>query len=164
MPTTLASFTTPVEIRAVLGVTPEELPDITLAQPLYLRQLQFVLSDVDSGLEAAYLAVAALPSRSTAQQKLYDVMQAFSPYAIGKDLLGSLTLFAPRRITDGRAEMERMTDPFQDVRDGVDAGYNTLLDRLRAAYEALGNTTTAATRTFSYSVSAGLSINPVTNE
>jgi hypothetical protein len=122
------------------------------------------LYDVAATLEADYLAIAALPSKSTTQQKLYDVMQAFAPYAVSKSLLGSLSLFAPRRITDGRAEMERVVDPFQDARDGVDAGYNVLLDRLRAAYEALGNTVTVATRVFSYALAAPLGTDPVTGE
>jgi hypothetical protein len=160
--TTLADFTTPDEVRAVLGVTPEELEDKTLAIPLYLRQLQFDLSDISDTLEADYLTVAALASRTTLQQRLYDVMQAYAPYFVAKELLTSLAVFSPRVITDGRATAERVTDPFQDVRDGVDAGLVALRQRLRDAALALGGVTKAFTSTFSYSVSAGLATDPVT--
>ena len=161
--TTLSQFTSSDEIRAVLGVTPEELEDITLELPSYLRNLQFELEDIAPTLEASYLAIAALPSRSTAQQKLYDVMQAFAPYATARLLLTSLSLFAPKVITDGRASTERVVDPFSDVRDGVDAGYFSLKERLKSSLIALGTTVSSTSRVFAYSVSAGLSINPVTN-
>ena len=162
--TTLQQFTTPDEIRAVLGVAPEEIEDATLAMPLYLRQLQFELSDIDSSLESTYLSVSAMASRTTAQQKLYDVMQAFAPYFIAKILLTSAPLFAPRRITDGRAEAERVVDPYMEVREGVDAGFLSLRARLRDALTALGTAATAASRTMIFSVAAGLAVNPVTNQ
>jgi len=161
--TVLSQFALPDEIRAVLGVSQEEITDLTLAMPLYLRQLQFELSDIDENLESTYLSIAALSSRTVAEQKLYDVMQAFAPYSVGRILLGSVTLFAPKRITDGKAEMERIIDPFSDVKEGVIAAYNSLYDRLRSAYEALGNTMATQSRTWTYAVSAGLATDPVTN-
>ena len=161
--TVLSKYATALDIRAVLGVTPEELEDATLAVPLYLRQLQFILADIDPLLESTYLSTVAVSSKTTVQQKFVDVVQTFCAYAVSKELLTSLSLFAPRRITDGRAEVERVIDPYEDVRDGVDAAYNTLLDRVRTTYAALGNTiTTTATRTFPLSAAAGLAINPVT--
>lgn len=160
--TTLANFVTPQEVRAVLGVAPEELEDSTLAMPLYLRQLQFNLSDIDTALESTYLTIAALSSRTAKQQKLYDVMQTYTAYAISRFLLASVSLFAPKRITDGKAEMERVVDPFQDVREGVDAGYFVLLERLRNAYVDLGITLATASRSFTYTTSAPLTTNPIT--
>ena len=161
--TTLAHFTTPDEIRAVLGVAPEEIRDEVLLMPMYVRQLQFELSDLGATLESDYLTVAALASRSAAQQKLYDVMQVYAPYAIAKILLTSVALFAPRRITDGRAEAERVVDPFEDVRDGVDSTLLVLRDRLVDAAAALGTTASTLSRTITLSVATGLAVNPVTN-
>lgn len=162
--TTLQQFTTPDEIRAVLGVSQEEIEDVTLAMPLYLRQLQFELSDIDPTLESSYLTIAGLASRTAAQQKLYDVMQAFAPYQVAKVLLTSAPLFAPRRITDGRAEVERIVDPYAEVREGVDAGFLSLRARLVNALVALGTAVTTESRTLIYSAAAGLAVNPVTNE
>lgn len=162
--TTLQQFTTPDEIRAVLGVSPEELEDVTLAMPLYLRQLQFELSDIDSTLESSYLSIAAMSSRTTAQQKLYDVMQAFAPYFLAKILLTSAPLFAPRRITDGRAEAERVVDPYLEVREGVDAGFLSLRSRLKDALTALGTTVSSTNLAMVYTLASGLAVNPVTNQ
>lgn len=159
----LTQFTSYDEIRAVLGVAPEELEDFTLALPIHLRQLQFELSDFSDTLESTYLSIAASSSRTSAQQKLYDVIQVFAPYSVAKSLLTSVPLFAPRRITDGRADVERVVDPFMDVREGVDAAYAALRERLRAAMSAVSLTPTSATNLFSYAGTAGLSVNPVTN-
>lgn len=160
--TTLTQFTTAVDIRAVLGVSPEEITDATLASPMYLRQLQFVLADIDAGLEADYLAIAALSSRSAAQQKLFDVMQVFAPYAIARVLLPSMPIFAPRRITDGRAEMERVVDPYKDIKDGIEAGFNDMKERLMDAYEALGNTLTISIPTSVWVAASPRGVDPVT--
>ena len=158
MPTALTDFATYDEIRAVLGVSDEELEDGTLALPMYLKLLQLDFGDI----EAQYLAAKASITPSAAEQKLVDVVSVFSAYAISKHLLTSLPLFAPKRITDGRAETDRITDPFEGVREGVNSMYPVLKSRVGAALAALGTSVTVnPARTF-FSV-AGLAINPVTN-
>ena len=162
MPTALTDFATYDEIRAVLGVSDEELEDGTLALPMYLKLLQLDFGDIAGTLEAQYLAAKASITSSAAEQKLVDVVSVFSAYAISKHLLTSLPLFAPKRITDGRAETDRITDPFEGVREGVNSMYPVLKSRVGAALAALGTSVTASpARTF-FSV-AGLAINPVTN-
>ena len=162
MPTALTDFASYDEIRAVLGVSDEELEDGTLALPLYLKLLQMDFGDLASTLEAQYLAAKALPTPSAAEQKLLDVVSVFSAYAISKHLLTSMPLFAPKRITDGRAETDRVTDPFEGVREGVNSTYQTLKARVLIALGNTGTPTTAATDRVYFSA-AGLTINPVTN-
>jgi hypothetical protein len=113
-----------------------------------------------------YLAVWALSSsaRTTAQQNFFDVVQLYSAYSAAKHLLTSLPLFAPKRITDGRAEFERQIDPFADTRIGVLAGFYATRKRLLSLYETLTSTTvTAATFTPGLTSSTGLALDPVTN-
>lgn len=163
---TLSDFTSPDEIRAVLGVAPEELEDATLNLPLYVRSLVFELTDLASDMDTQYLAVAALPAvdRSATQQRLYDCTQLFSAYSVSKQLLGSISLFAPQSIKDGRAELDRQDDPFGDVKEGVIDGLNLARKRLVAAYAALPATGLVATAITApvFSVSAGLASDPVT--
>ena len=162
MPTALTDFATYDEIRAVLGVSDEELEDGTLALPMYLKLLQLDFGDIAGTLEAQYLAAKASITPSAAEQKLVDVVSVFSAYAISKHLLTSLPLFAPKRITDGRAETDRITDPFEGVREGVNSMCRVRESRVGAALAALGTSVTVnPARTF-FSV-AGLAINPVTN-
>ena len=159
----LQNYATADEIRAVLGVSPEELEDTTLALPIYVRQLQFDLTEVGGGVEAAYLAVAAksLSSRSITEQKLYDVTAVYSSYVISRLLLTSLGIFAPKQITDGKASQTRTEDPYKYVREGVEASYATLRSRLLAAYAALGNSV-GATPNRTYVTTSPLRVNPVT--
>ena len=161
---TLQTFTTPDEIRAVLGVAVEEISDTTLELPVNLIQLQFELSDINSALESAYTAsVSILPaSRTSAEQLLVNTVQVFSAYAVARSLLTSLATFAPIKITDGRAETGRSADPFESVREGVTATYESLKKRVSNAYQAtLGGVGAVTSRT--YFAAAGLSVNPVRN-
>ena len=158
-------YTTCDSIRAVLGVAPEELEDATIELPLYVIQLQFELTDIAAGLEAAYTVCASIPpiSRTAPQQLLFDTTQVFSAYATSKILLTSLSTFAPVKILDGRAEVNRMADPYEGVRSGVNANYDALKKRLANAYQAtLGSVATSTTR--SYFSTAGLATDPVTGE
>ena len=162
MPTALTDFASYDEIRAVLGVSDEELENGTLALPMYLKLLQMEFGDMEPTLEAQYLAAKGSASPTAEEQKLVDVVSVFSAYAISKNLLTSMPLFAPKRITDGRAETDRVTDPFEGVREGVNSTYSILLARVKAALEALGTPITAATGRVYFSA-VGLAINPVTS-
>ena len=157
----LIDFTTYDDIRAVLGIAPEELEDTTLALPIYVRELQFLLGDIEPTLESTYLGLAAQPTRTTQEQKVVDVLQVFSAYAVAKNLLTSLPLFSPQRIQDGRAEQQRFNDPFQDLRDGVDSSYLSMLARLKLAIEAIG-LSPAAAPTRSYLATSTIATDPVT--
>lgn len=162
MPTALTDFATYDEIRAVLGVSDEELEDGTLELPLYLKLLQMEFSDVSGTLESQYQNIKANTTPTAAEQKLLDVVSVFSAYAISKHLLTSMPLFAPKRITDGRADMDRFTDPFEGVRAGVNSTYQMLKTRISAALAEVGTTTQAVTAR-TYFAATGLAINPVTN-
>ena len=69
-------------------------------------------------------------------------------------------MFGPKRITDGRAEVERF-DPMAEIKLGILSNYSVIRDKLIAVYASLGNTTpSAVTRVFVNT--AGLSVDPVT--
>ena len=158
---TLTDFTSYADIRAVLGVAPEEIEDTTLALPIYFKELQFLLGDIEPTLEATYGTLLGQPSRTPQEQKVVDVLQVFSAYAVAKNLLTSLPLFSPQRVQDGRAEHQRFNDPFEDLRDGVDSSYLSLLARLKAALEAI-NLSPAASTTRAYFATSALTTDPVT--
>lgn len=160
----LFTYTTYDEVRAVLGVSDEELADVTLELPLYEQQLVLELESVYDSLPSMYIAIRSLDptSRTTKEQKLFDIVQVFSAYATGKILLVSAPRFAPKRITDGRAEVERVADPFANLRDDLEQTLLALRARLIAALVALDVVFTPATARVYFGV-AGLSINPITN-
>lgn len=150
------------EPRAVLGVSNEELEDATLALPLYAKQLGMDMEDLFAGLEDLYTEVKALPVKSVKQQKLLDVVSVYAIYAVSKNLLTSASLFAPRHITDGKAASDRVTDPFTDLRDGVDASLLTMKERVLKTVKALGNSVATVTSR-SYFAPSALTASSVTN-
>ncbi len=161
----LTQYTTFDEVRAVLGVSDEELEDEVLVQPFYERQLILDIEDVDTGIPDAFDTVSAIPyaSRTKVQKRFYDVVQLFSAYALGRTLLTSLPYFAELRMQDGRSEKQRVKDPFAFTRDGVNAGFTAARQSLLAAYAATtgGTATARVTRTLLSGV--GLATDPVTN-
>lgn len=156
--------TTPDEVRAVLGVSDEELEDATLDLKVFTDQLELELSDIDSTLPALLDSILATPvlSRTAAQTKVFTVANMFSAYAVAKTLLTSLPLFSPKKVTDGRAEFERFADPFEAVRNGVNAGYVSIRARLQAALALLSGYTPPAAITPIFTVAAPLAVDPVT--
>jgi hypothetical protein len=156
--------TTADEVRAVLGVSDEELEDLTLDLKVFTDQLELELSDIDATLPWTLDTILAIPSvsRTAAQAKVFTIANLFSAYAYGKILLTSLPLFSPKRMTDGRAEFERFADPFETVRNGVNAGYVSLRARLQTALTTLNGYAAPAAITPIFSVSIGLAVDPVT--
>jgi hypothetical protein len=156
--------TTADEVRAVLGVSDEELEDLTLDLKVFTDQLELELSDIDSTLPALLDSILATPvlSRTAAQTKVFTIANLFSAYAYGRILLTSLPLFSPKKVTDGRAEFERFADPFEAVRNGVNAGYVSIRARLQAALTLLSGYTPPAAITPIFTIAAPLAVDPVT--
>ena len=160
----MSPYTTYAEVRAVLGVSDEELEDATLSLPLYAQQLELELESVYVSLPSMYSGIQALDPalRTPQQQKLFDIVQVYSAYATGKILLVSAPRFAPKRISDGRAEVERVADPFATLRDDLEQTLTALRARLVRALEALDVVFSPVAGRV-YFGAAGLSINPITN-
>jgi len=162
----LIDFTTYDDVRSVLGVSIEELPDETLALDLYYQSLLLQLDDISASVATNYASISAIApgSRTTTQKSFYAVTRLFSTYAIATTSLSALTLFAPRQITDGKAAIDRQVDVFQDVKDGVRNGFNALRKRLLAALAAVDLTYTAPALTLvTFATFSGTATDPVTN-
>lgn len=166
----ITTYTSYDAIRAILGVSPKEIKDETLATDLFVQQFLLEMSDVDGGVGAVMaqyttVAGAAANTRTADQQRLYDVVRMLAAYSVGRQLLTSgASLAVPQVITDGKASLTRFdTENFDKVRDGVVAAYGQLLRRLKAVLLVLVPTAqvpTSVTRTFI--TSTGLGTDPVT--
>lgn len=162
----LLDYTTYEEVRAVLGVSATELPDLTLSQPQYGTALTLDLRDISVSVPTLYTTISAIPqiSRTADQQWYYDLTRLTAAYAIARNLLTSLPLFSVARLTDGRAEFERQKDIFDDVREAVNAMYNRLMKKLADLLLQLEPGAIVFTEvTQTYTLSIGLGTDPVTN-
>lgn len=162
----LTTYTTYDEVRATLGVSKTELADTVLSLTQWDLLVTLGLEDVNLGIPTLYDTVAALPtiSRSTSEQRFYDLTRLYACYELAFNLLVSLPLFSVKSLTDGRAEFDRQNDVHKDVRDGVTATRDIIRLKLSAAYVVLAPSETAyASVTFARTLSVGLGVDPVTN-
>lgn len=162
----LTTYTTYDEVRATLGVSKTELADTVLSLTQWDMLVTLGLEDVNLDIPTLYATVAALPtiSRSSTEQRFYDLTRLYACYALALNLLVSLPMFSVKSLTDGRAEFDRQNDVHKDVREGVTATHSIIRLKLSASYVALtpGETAYAAV-VFDRTLSTGLGIDPVTN-
>jgi hypothetical protein len=158
----LTDYTSFDEIRAAIGVNDEELEDATLTLPMYEQNLVIDLDEIHDDIDTAYNALLA--PLSADQERFQRCVQLFATYSVARHLLGSLPIFLPKRVQDGRAEQERVNDPYEGVREGVNGMYARMREKLLAAFNVLFPATPgtpAVTQVFA--VGVGLSLDPVTN-
>lgn len=159
----VSTYTTSNEIRAALGVSTTELPDSTLVLPMYDTVADLAVDEVHSKLEDLFEATVVLPTPTATEQKFIDVVKLYVTYALAKHLLSSLPLFSVQRLTDGKAEFQRQTDIFEDVRDGVDATLAGLRARLEDLMQLVDPTVAPApAETAIFTVASTLAVDPVT--
>ncbi len=141
----LTDYTTYADIRAVLGVSDDDLDDATLALTLYSDYLQGELEDIALTLPSTYTTVKVLVSPDAAQVRFLAASRLFATYSVAKQLTAALPLFAAKQVTDGKAAVSRFDTSYRDVVKSVNEQYEKLRARLVAAVAALGTTTTDAT-------------------
>lgn len=159
----LTTYTTYTEIRAILGVSSTELTDSVLSQPAYDFLLTLSLEDIDAGLPAKFVEILALPTPTAEQTRFLNLVKLYAPYSTAKELLTSLSLFAVKQLTDGRAEFQRQDDVFADVRDGVESALISIRARLAASYAALTSIVVTERPTMLLTSRAAIALDPVTN-
>lgn len=139
------------EVRALLGVSDDELPDSTLALRVFYRSLEEGFNEVDETVSEAtgtllaqFKTVSAIAhaARTAVQQRFFDNVQSYSSYHVASDLADSLPQFSPKTISDGKAMVQRHSDsPYKLTIDGVRLGKARALARLKRAYAVqLGDT------------------------
>lgn len=160
----LTHYTTNDEVRAVIGVSEEEITDSDLALAIWSTVLELKLAEVSDLLISTYDDVAAIAegSRSSNQQKFYLLTRMYSAYAVGEELLATQPMFSFKRVTDGKAEAERF-DKWEDVKVGVIKGASVAKKRLMLALGLLNvGYATPSLTTLVPILSTGIASDPVT--
>ena len=133
----LTDYTTYAEVRAVLGVSNKDISDATLGLPIYVSRLEESMLGVHENLLDKYTLLKAQDSTTTPYTKLetrfLNAVQVYAAYQVGAILLASAQMFSLKRVTDGRAEGERFSDPFALLREDV----NTVLADLKTSLQDL---------------------------
>ena len=122
----ITDYTSYDQIRAVLGVSLDEITDTTLALEVYDTELDYDLSSLSATLASEYAVIAAkLPvDRTTDETEKYITTRVYSTYSVAKTLLYSLPMFAPQSISDGKAKVSRFSNsPLDMIRQNVIGQY-----------------------------------------
>lgn len=115
----LTDFTTYSDIRAIVGLTSDELPDSDLDLESFIFGLQFELKSVGATLEADYMDAMIAVQQATAtvaQTDFYRATKLFSTTYVGLTVAYSLPMRAQKSITDGKAGVTRFSDsPYKET-------------------------------------------------
>lgn len=159
----LSDYTTSAEVRALLGVTSKELKDEQLMLPMYRRLLSLDLEELDPSLEADYEALKSVTPLDQTQQKFLDLTQLYASYAIALHVFPALEQFAPQKITDGRAEVQRSESDLNNLKEGLEYGEQRLRVKLLDVYKLLNpnNNQETTVEPFIISIASTLPVDPV---
>lgn len=160
----LVDFTTYDDIRAALGVESDELKDDTLALQTFENGLEMELMEVAATLASDYLTAYGKDAadRTSAEQTFIKAANLFATYAVAKQCLAGLPMFAPKTQGDSKSELTRFAqNPFQTTIARVEASFEKYRGYLVAAYGVVTTPVTVKRRTY-FRVSSPTS-DPVTD-
>ena len=154
----LSNYTTLADIRGALGVSDEELEDDVLLLQLYEDHLRADLDAISYDLHTVHSGLQAQAVLTGPEERFMRYARLFATYSVAKALTVTLPMFGPKAIEDGKARMERFTDPYKDTVKKVEAEYDRWRKALQDALLSLGQT--GATRAVRPYV---LGVTPATN-
>lgn len=125
------------DVRGLLGVNVDELPDDAIELKVHERSVQLSLRGIAANLESSYLAARAEASPSALQQELVVAVQVFAAWHVAADLIVSAPHFAPRLITDGKASVQRQTVGYEELIARLQGGRDRNMKHLKLAWASL---------------------------
>lgn len=162
------------DVRALLGVSIKELKDATIGLPVYEFQLESKLDDLHPVIVDKYAELLAkkqaaeehpddpaYPPLTKTERKMVGATQVYSAYQTAMLLVISLPIFAAKRLTDGKAEGERVTTAFDNIKAELQSALDSIGDELLGILEDLGETVEIPSPTYFLGV-AELGTDPVT--
>lgn len=161
----MLDYTTYDDIRAVLGVSSDEIEDSTLSLQVYEFGLSSEIRAVSRSLATDVATVIAIAegSRTTAEAELLEVMSLFATYAVARQLLTSLPLFSPKEISDGKASQTRYaTNPYEETIRRVESEFNRFKAELEEVYASYKSTTAQSRVERTYLMVSSPASDPIT--
>lgn len=160
----ITTYTTYAEIRSILGVSNEEVPDEELSLPIWSLLLDDKLTDLSESVATNFTTLKAIPEvdRTTPQKKFLATASLYASYVVAQELLTALPMFGFKQVTDGKAEQERF-DRWDDLKSGVQKGFSAMRLKLRLALAAVDPSySTPLPVSGTFIVTTGLATDPVT--
>lgn len=158
-----SDYTSPTSVRAVLGISVKEVHDATVTDTVYLTTLLETLYGLSPTLSADFLLTSAEPTPSPAEQRFVRLVETFCAYTVAVALIPSLPLAAPQIITDGKASVNRIANPYENLLPALNASLAYIKNNLMAAYaEIYPGISPLAPVNRTMVVNVGLAVDPIT--
>lgn len=158
------TYTTYEDVRAVLGISEDDLEDAALDLGVYEGDLSLALTEISEGLPALYVTKKAIAegSRTADEQKFVLLVSRFATYQVARQS-GAAILMGAQKITDGKAEMLRFTSAYKDLLDRIEAEYARVRQLLVDIFATLTGGGTVANPSATLLVGAKPAVDRVTN-
>lgn len=140
----ITTYTTYADVRAVIGVSEDEVEDATLALSLYDDKLALEMLEISPNLPALYTLTSAIAegSRTTAQKKLMLLTRLFATYQVARHLGIGLPMAGPKSISDGKASMSRFAgEPYKQTLAALEENFQRAKQQLSETLADLGEST-----------------------
>lgn len=149
----ITSYTSYDEIRAVLGVSDDELSNETLALGVYYSALKIAMSEVNDDF-AAFLSNLKEKTLLSSRESLFvDYGVLFCTYAIASHLGASLPMFGLKDMSDSKASASRFaTDPYKATIANINARLDNYRNRVLELYNELNPADVGRTPSVSFTV------------
>lgn len=133
----LTTYTSAQEVRAVLGVSSTELPDLVLALPIYETAFLERLDSIDTGVITLLDSLIAAPPTGTNEIRFVRVAKLYIAYSVALQALTALPMFSVKSLTDGKAEFQRQNDVIEQLTNSVTKMWGSLRSTLESLYAVL---------------------------
>lgn len=159
----LSDYTDTETVRAMLGVNDIELEDATILLPASDLIISEGLLDLGASVPTMYATVLALSGRTANQTRFFEQVRTYSATLAANHLMGSLPMFAPKKLTDSKASFERVDDPHTRLAESLKGMLAWLRPRILASLLILDpGASIAPTSARRYASVVGLGIDPIT--
>lgn len=159
----ILDYTTPEDIRGALGVDNEELGDETVLLQVYEDTLYSELDQISYSFHDFYMGFKAVAVLTGAEERFMRYSRLFATYAVARALTHTLPMFGPKSIEDGKAKVERFSDPYKKTIEAVSAEYERWRALAQEAFRQLGEEGRVSVRRI-YGRGVSPAYNPITNE
>lgn len=163
MAANITDYCTADNIRSVLGISVDEVDDNTVLDMNFAVRLQERLYDLSPTLADYYATIKLLPTPTTDQSRLLDMVSSFASYVVAQAIAETGANSIPVSIEDGKAKLERYRQSFKDLTDTLNKTLAYLTTKITALYTKLEpGVVTQVAVTPIYMVNVGLASDPVT--
>lgn len=162
----LRQWTTPEEVRALLGIQPADISDASLLLPIYSVGLEADIRDINIRILAEFDRILGIPYKSGDQDWFLAVAKSFAVHSVARQVLTALPLAALRDMGDGKSLDARFAgDPYKETAQRLEAAYAVAKARLVPALQTVTPSVSSTLGlTQSYMAVSSPSYDPVTGE